>query len=116
MLAGIVVKNGIVLVDYINTLRRRGMSRREAILRAGPIRLRPVLMTALTAIFGMVPLALGFGEGGELLSPLAVGVIGGLTVATFLTLVVVPVMYTLVEDLAEKLMPGTAARSFQQAR
>ncbi len=116
MLAGIVVKNGIVLVDYINTLRRRGMSRREAILRAGPIRLRPVLMTALTAIFGMVPLALGFGEGGELLSPLAVGVIGGLTVATFLTLVVVPVMYTLVEDLVEKLVPGTAARSFQQAQ
>lgn len=115
MLAGIVVKNGIVLVDYINTLRRRGMNRREAILKAGPVRLRPVLMTALTAIFGMVPLALGAGEGGEMNAPLAVAVIGGLTVATFLTLVVVPVMYTLLEDLGERLVPGIISERRERA-
>lgn len=102
MLAGVVVKNGIVLVDYINTLRRRGDERQEAILKAGPVRLRPVLMTALCAIFGMIPLAIGTGEGGEMNAPLAVAVIGGLTVATFLTLVVVPVVYTLLEDLGER--------------
>ncbi len=99
LLAGIVVKNGIVLVDYINTLRKRGLSRQEAILQAGPIRLRPVLMTALAAMLGMVPIAIGMGEGGELDSPLAVAVIGGLFVATFLTLVIVPVIYTVLEDL-----------------
>ncbi len=103
MLAGIVVNNAIVLVDYINTLRRRGMELREAILQAGPVRLRPVLMTALTTILGMVPLALGIGEGAEADAPLAVAVIGGLTVATFLTLVVVPVVYTLLEDLGSRL-------------
>lgn len=103
LLAGIVVKNGIVLVDYINTLRRRGLSREEAILQAGPVRLRPVLMTALTAMLGMLPLAIGRGEGGELDSPLAVAVIGGLFVATFLTLVVIPVVYTVLEDLAQGL-------------
>jgi len=103
LLVGIAVKNGIVLVDYINTLRQRGLERKDAILRAGPIRLRPVLMTALCAIFGMLPLALGTGEGGEMNAPLAVAVIGGLIVATFLTLVVVPVMYTLLEDLGKRL-------------
>jgi len=102
MLAGIVVNNGIVLIDYINTLRRRGLTREEAVLRAGPVRLRPVLMTALTTILGMLPLALGIGEGAEADVPLAVAVIGGLTVATFLTLIVVPVVYTILEDLAEK--------------
>jgi len=103
MLAGIVVNNAIVLVDYINTLRRRGMARREAILQAGPVRLRPVLMTALTTVLGMVPLALGIGTGAEADAPLAVAVIGGLTVATFLTLVVVPVVYTLFEDLGSRI-------------
>lgn len=103
LLAGLAVKNGIVLVDYINTLRSRGLSRREAILQAGPIRLRPVLMTALTAIFAMLPLALATGEGAEIDAPLALTVIGGLTVATFLTLVVVPLMYTLLEDVGMRL-------------
>lgn len=103
LLAGIVVKNGIVLVDYINTLRRRGLSREEAILQAGPVRLRPVLMTALAAMLGMLPLGIGAGEGGELDSPLAVAVIGGLFVATFLTLIVIPVVYTVLEDLVERL-------------
>lgn len=103
LLAGLAVKNGIVLVDYINTLRSRGLSRKEAILQAGPIRLRPVLMTALTAIFAMLPLALATGEGAEIDAPLALTVIGGLTVATFLTLVVVPLMYTLLEDVGIRL-------------
>jgi len=102
MLAGIVVNNGIVLIDYINVLRRRGLPREQAALLAGSVRLRPVLMTALTTILGMLPLALGIGEGAEMRMPLAVAVIGGLTVATFLTLIVVPVVYTLLEDLAEK--------------
>jgi HAE1 family hydrophobic/amphiphilic exporter-1 len=103
LLAGLAVKNGIVLVDYINVLRSRGLSRWEAILQAGPIRLRPVLMTALTAIFAMLPLALGLGEGAEIDAPLALAVIGGLTVATFLTLVVVPLMYTLLEDIGMRI-------------
>lgn len=103
LLAGIVVKNGIVLIDYINQMRNRGMSRREAILKAGPVRLRPVLMTALAAILGMVPMAVGLGSGGETDQPLAIAVIGGLTVATFLTLVFVPVMYTVLEDLLARI-------------
>ncbi|MGE5554551.1 MAG: efflux RND transporter permease subunit [Betaproteobacteria bacterium] len=98
MLAGIVVNNAIVLVDYTNTLRSRGYSRNEALRRAGPTRLRPVLMTTLTTILGLVPLALGIGEGAEAEAPLALVLIGGLTVSTLLTLVVVPVIYTLFDD------------------
>lgn len=95
MLAGIVVNNAIVLVDYINNLRGKGKLIREAILEAGPVRLRPILMTALTTILGLLPLALGIGEGAEVQSPMAVVVIGGLSVATLLTLYVVPVIYSL---------------------
>lgn len=100
MLVGIVVNNGIVLVDYINVLRRRGLDMTEAIKKAGPIRLRPVLMTALTTAMAMVPLALGIGEGAETQAPMATVVVGGLTTSTIFTLVFVPVMYTLVEDAA----------------
>ena len=100
MLAGIVVNNAIVLVDYINQLRGRGLARDEAILTAGPIRLRPILMTALTTILAMVPLTLGLGEGAELQISMAVAVIGGLTVSTFLTLLLVPVVYSLFDDLS----------------
>ncbi|MDI3480436.1 MAG: hydrophobic/amphiphilic exporter (mainly bacteria), family [Tepidanaerobacteraceae bacterium] len=99
MLAGIVVNNAIVLVDYINQLRQRGMSREEAIIRAGSIRLRPILMTALTTVLGLIPLALGLGEGGELRAPMATVVIGGLVFSTLLTLVVIPVIYTIMEDI-----------------
>lgn len=98
MLAGIVVNNAIVLVDYIETLRTRGMERREAVMKAGPTRLRPVLMTSLTTILGMFPLALGIGSGAEMQAPLATVVIGGLTFSTLLTLVVIPVVYTLMDD------------------
>ncbi len=98
MLAGIVVNNAIVMVDYINRLRRNGRERKEAILEAGPVRLRPILMTALTTVLAMVPLAVGIGEGSEAQAPMATVVVGGLLVSTFLTLVVIPVMYTLIDD------------------
>ncbi|MGI9862785.1 efflux RND transporter permease subunit [Moorella naiadis] len=103
MLAGIVLSNAIVLVDYINLLRRRGMARREAILVAGGNRLRPILMTALTTILAMLPLATGIGEGAEMDAGLATAVIGGLTVSTVLTLILVPVLYTIFEDLGGRL-------------
>ncbi|KJS12079.1 MAG: multidrug ABC transporter [Peptococcaceae bacterium BRH_c8a] len=103
MLVGIVVKNGIVLVDYINILRRRGLERNEAILKAGPRRLRPILMTALTTVMAMFPMALGIGEGGEAQAPLATVVVGGLLFSTLITLVLVPVGYTLMDDFGNKL-------------
>ena len=103
MLAGIVVNNAIVLIDYINTLRSRGLERTEAILKAGPTRLRPILMTTLTTVLGMLPLALGIGEGGELGAPIGVVVIGGLTTSTLLTLVFVPVVYSIFDDWGRRL-------------
>ena len=95
MLVGIVVKNGIVMVDYINLNRERGNGIIRAVVTGGKSRLRPVLMTSLTAILGMLPLALSHGQGAEMWKPMAVTVIGGLTVSTMLTLIVVPVIYTL---------------------
>lgn len=102
MLIGIVVKNGILLVDYTNQLRARGMSRDEAILTAAPTRLRPILMTSLAAILGMLPLALGLGSGSEMYTPLATTVIGGLATSTLLTLFMVPTVYTLFDDLTRR--------------
>ncbi len=99
MLMGLVTKNAILLVDYTITLRHRGMSREEALLKAGPVRLRPILMTTAAMVFGMLPTALKIGEGAELRAPMAIAVIGGLITSTLLTLVVVPVVYTLVDDL-----------------
>jgi HAE1 family hydrophobic/amphiphilic exporter-1 len=98
ILSGIVVNNGIVLIDYINILRKEGMDRKEAILKAGPVRLRPILMTTLTTVLGLIPIALGIGEGAELMAPLGSVVIGGLTLSTVLTLVLVPAIYTLFDD------------------
>jgi HAE1 family hydrophobic/amphiphilic exporter-1 len=101
ILMGIVVKNGIVLVDHVNQLRREGLSRHDAILQGGRERLRPILMTAATAILGLVPLAVGnSGVGGAYYYPLARTVIGGLTTSTILTLVVLPFIYTLVDDVS----------------
>jgi len=98
MLAGIVVNNAIVLVDYINHLRRvEKMPKFEAIVEAGKVRLRPILMTATTTVLGLLPLALGLGEGSEVRSPMAITVIGGLIMATFLTLVFIPTIYSLME-------------------
>ncbi len=98
MLTGIVVNNGIVLVDYINQLRRKGIEATAAIIEAGSTRLRPVLITALTTIFGMLPMVLDSSEGAEMRAPMAITVIGGLTAATFLTLFVVPSLYSLIAD------------------
>ena len=98
MLMGVVMKNSILLVDYTNTLRARGLAMREAVLEAGPTRMRPVLMTAVSTIFGMLPVALGSGDGSEWRSPMGVIAIGGLAASTFLTLLVVPVVYSLIDD------------------
>jgi HAE1 family hydrophobic/amphiphilic exporter-1 len=95
VLVGIVDNDAVIKVDFINQERRRGASVRDAILAAGQKRLRPILMTTFTTVLGLLPLALGFGPGGELQRPLAVAISGGLLSATFLTLVVVPVVYSL---------------------
>lgn len=99
MLAGIVVNNGIVLVDRMNQLRRRGLELHTAVRQAGRERLRPILMTTATTVLGLLPMAIGLGEGAELRAPLAVTVIGGLLLATGLTLVAVPVLYTVLAGL-----------------
>ncbi|MCL4535341.1 MAG: efflux RND transporter permease subunit, partial [Bacteroidetes bacterium] len=101
MLLGLVGKNAILLVDYTNTLRRRGHDRWSAITTAGPIRLRPILMTTSAMVLAMTPLALRFGEGAETRSPMAVVVIGGLISSTMLTLVLVPVVYTIFDDFQQ---------------
>ena len=93
MLIGIVVKNGIVLIDYISLNRERGMSIRSAVVLGGKSRLRPIVMTALTTILGMVPMAVGTGQGSETWQPLGTAVIGGLTFSTLLTLLFVPALY-----------------------
>lgn len=98
-LMGLVTKNAILLIDFIKQARRRGTERTEAILQAGRIRLRPIMMTSLSMIFAMLPLAFGVGPGAEFRAPMAQAVIGGLTSSTLLTLIVVPIVYTLLDDL-----------------
>jgi len=115
MLVGIIVNNGIVLVDYMNQLRHRGMELFEAVENAGLVRLRPVLMTALTTILGLFPLALGVGESGESWAPMARSVMGGLAVGTALTLLVVPVIYVVAEQKGQKAKAWMARRSGQQS-
>ena len=102
MLMGLVTKNAILLVDYTITLRSRGMGRDDALLKAGPVRLRPIIMTTAAMVFGMLPTALKIGEGAESRAPMAIAVIGGLITSTLLTLVVVPVVYTLIDDLENR--------------
>jgi len=97
MLAGIVVNNAIVLVDYINHLRRAGTAKLEAIVRAGEVRLRPILMTTFTTVIGLLPMAVGLGDGAEIRAPMAITVIAGLLTSTVLTLVVVPVLYAVLD-------------------
>ena len=101
MLVGIVAKNGIILIDYINTLRARGMSVKEAVMIGGRTRLRPVLMTAFAAFFGLLPLAIRGGEASEFWQPLAAPAAGGLVVSTFITLIFVPTLYSVFEERAE---------------
>jgi HAE1 family hydrophobic/amphiphilic exporter-1 len=98
MLMGLVTKNAILLVDYTNFLRRGGMDRTDALLKAGPVRLRPILMTALSTIAGMLPVAIGLGEGAESRAPMGACVVGGMMTSTVLTLVVIPVVYSVVDD------------------
>ncbi len=99
MLMGLVTKNGILLVDYINIERDRGLSREEAILSAGPVRLRPILMTTFAMVFGMIPVAFSLGTGSELRAPMGQAVIGGLITSTLLTLFIVPVAYSILDDI-----------------
>jgi HAE1 family hydrophobic/amphiphilic exporter-1 len=114
ILVGIVVNDAIIKVDFINQYRREGASLREAIMEAGRVRLRPIVMTTVTTVFGLLPLALGLGAGADLRAPLAVAVIGGLTSATLLTLIVVPVIYATMESLrglARSEAPTTATEA-----
>ena len=100
MLMGLVTKNGILLVDYANVLRDRGMERTEALIQAGATRLRPILMTTFAMIFGMMPVAFAVSEGSEFRSPMGQAVIGGLITSTLLTLFVVPVVYSIIDDFS----------------
>jgi len=95
MLVGIVVKNGVVMVDFTNLLHERGLSINQAVIQAGKSRLRPVLMTSITTILAMTPLALGIGEGSETWQPMGISIIGGLAFSTLITLVIVPVIYSI---------------------
>ncbi len=106
MLAGIVVNNAIVLVDYINILRRRGLGLEEAIVTAGEVRLRPILMTTATTVLGLLPMALGLGDGAEIRTPMAVAVISGLITSTALTLLIIPAFYALFDRLRGRLLGG----------
>ena len=104
MLAGIVVNNAIVLIDYINLMRKQGMDTREAILEGGRRRLRPILMTTLTTVFALLPMSLGLGAGAEMQAPMARTVVGGLTIASLFTLFFIPTLYSLLESVKEKLV------------
>jgi HAE1 family hydrophobic/amphiphilic exporter-1 len=100
MLMGLVTKNAILLVHYAKVLRGRGLDRRDALINSGRTRLRPILMTTLAMVFGMMPLAFALGSGAEMRAPMARAVIGGLLTSTVLTLLVVPVMYTVLDDFS----------------
>lgn len=102
MLAGIVVTNGIVLIDFINQLRRKGVGIDEAVIQGGRLRLRPIIMTAIATILALIPLAMGIGRGSEMQAPLARVVIGGMLISTILTLLFVPVLYAAIEDFLER--------------
>ncbi len=102
LLVGIAVNNGIILIDFIKQEREQGMEKREAVINAGPLRLRAILMTAVSTIVGAVPVALGISEGAEFRQPMAIAIIGGLATSTLLTLFVVPVAYLILDDLKEK--------------
>jgi HAE1 family hydrophobic/amphiphilic exporter-1 len=113
MLMGLVTKNGILLIDFVNQGREAGHARLDAILASARVRLRPIIMTTMAMIFGMLPLALAIGEGSEQRAPMARAVIGGLITSTLLTLFVVPVVYTLLDDAVMRLRRGRARESSQ---
>jgi HAE1 family hydrophobic/amphiphilic exporter-1 len=114
MLAGIVVNNAIVLLDLINQLRERGMDRISAIREGARLRLRPIMMTTLTTVLGLLPMALGLGEGSEMRTPMAITVIGGLLTSTMLTLLVVPVMYSLLDRRRDLAPAGSDAKQAEE--
>ena len=99
LLAGVVVNNAIVLIDFIKMTRERGSERQEAVIESCRTRLRPILMTTMTTVLGMLPLSLGIGEGAEIYRGMAITVMFGLTFSTLLTLVVIPILYTMIEDM-----------------
>ena len=101
---GLLDKNGVLLLDYANQLRNSGMNRTQALLETGVVRLRPIVMTTCSTILGMLPIALGYGAGAELRQPMAVGIIGGLITSSLLSLIVVPVLYSLLEDWQTKIV------------
>ena len=107
MMVGIVVSNGVLLVEYINELRRHGLGLHEAVMRAGRTRLRPIIMTSLTTVVGLLPMALGIDVGSEANAPLARAVIGGLTISTVLTLVLIPTLYVMLEERFPRRVPAT---------
>ncbi|MBZ0111042.1 MAG: efflux RND transporter permease subunit [Thermoanaerobaculia bacterium] len=111
MLAGIVVNNAIVLVDYANLLKERGMDRWEAVRTAGEVRLRPILMTTATTVLGLLPMAFATSEGAELRTPMALAVISGLVVSTLLTLIVIPTLYALLDSVKERVLGGATAEA-----
>ncbi len=100
MLMGLVTKNAILLVDYTNLLRSQGMSKYDALMKAGPVRLRPIMMTAISTIAGMIPVAIGLGSGAETRAPMGTAIVGGMVTSTVLTLIVIPVMYSVMDDIA----------------
>ena len=104
MLGGIVVNNGIVLIDYTNILIANGKDMLEAVIEASTARLRPIIMTALTTVLGLFPMALAVGRGSELRAPMAISVMGGLLVSTFLTLVVIPSIFIIENDLRKNVV------------
>ncbi len=111
MMAGIVVSNAIVFIDYLKQLRNSGMERNAAIIEAGRVRLRPILMTALSTILAMLPMATGLGEGAEMSAPLATVVIGGLVASTFVTLLLLPVIYSIFDDWGQKFKKKSASNN-----
>ena len=116
MLMGLVTKNAILLVDYTNTLRSRGLERHDALLEAGPTRLRPILMTTLAMIGGMMPTALALNQGAEMRAPMAIAVIGGLILSTLLTLIVIPVAYTVVDDLWHGILRLLSPNAYRRSK
>ena len=115
LLIGLIVKNGIILVDYAELLVERGMEGVPALVEAGAVRLRPILMTTLCTLFGLLPLALGLGSGAELQKPLAIAVIGGLSVSTAVTLLFVPTVLSIVYRRAAGASPAAAGRPARPA-
>jgi HAE1 family hydrophobic/amphiphilic exporter-1 len=111
MLMGIVTKNAILLVDFANQQREKGADKVSAMLQAGPVRLRPILMTAASTMIGVVPVALALSQGGETRAPLAIAVIGGTATSTLLTLLIIPVVYLLLDDATAWVRRRFTARS-----